>query len=69
MMMLLKRLKLKVRQNIFFERQICITDGPLDFSGIIRSYQSPLGIMPIHQFRKKPNKYGKTSFVRIEPRT
>ncbi|MFS7944275.1 hypothetical protein Hanom_Chr06g00510161 [Helianthus anomalus] len=55
------------------ERQIWITDGPLEYhratSGTTRSYPSPLGIMPIHQFRSKPNKYGKTPFVGIEPRT
>ncbi|MFS7979746.1 hypothetical protein Hanom_Chr10g00931311 [Helianthus anomalus] len=48
----------------FFERQIWITDGPLEYhratSGITRSYPSPLDIMHIHQFRRKPNKYGKT---------
>ncbi|MFS7939144.1 hypothetical protein Hanom_Chr05g00448291 [Helianthus anomalus] len=57
----------------FFERQIWITDGPLEYhratSGTTRSYPSPLGIMPIHQFRRKPNKYGKTPLVRIEPKT
>ncbi|MFS7949699.1 hypothetical protein Hanom_Chr06g00574651 [Helianthus anomalus] len=58
----------------FFERQIWITDGPLEYhrvtSGTTRSYPSPLGIiMPIHQFRRKPNKYGTTPFVGIEPRT
>ncbi|MFS7964188.1 hypothetical protein Hanom_Chr08g00747271 [Helianthus anomalus] len=50
--------------NFFFlERQIWITDGPLEYhratSGTTRSYSSPLVIMPIHQFRGKPNKYGK----------
>ncbi|MFS7970108.1 hypothetical protein Hanom_Chr09g00817111 [Helianthus anomalus] len=48
---------------IFFERQIWITDGPLEYhratSGTTRSYPSTLGIMSIHQFRRKPNKYGK----------
>ncbi|MFS7982871.1 hypothetical protein Hanom_Chr11g00967871 [Helianthus anomalus] len=29
-------------------------------NGTTRSYPSPLGIMHIHQFRRKPNKYGKT---------
>ncbi|MFS7895576.1 hypothetical protein Hanom_Chr00s003057g01708381 [Helianthus anomalus] len=47
----------------FFERQIWITDGPLEYyrstSGTTRSYPSPLGIIPIHQFKRKPNKYGK----------
>ncbi|MFS8024425.1 hypothetical protein Hanom_Chr16g01463101 [Helianthus anomalus] len=38
-------------------------------SGTTRSYPSPLGIMHIHQFRRKPNKYGKTPLVGIEPRT
>ncbi|MFS7965448.1 hypothetical protein Hanom_Chr09g00762361 [Helianthus anomalus] len=49
----------------FFEQQIWITDGPLKYyratSGTTRSYPSPLGIMS-HQFRRKPNKYGKTPF-------
>ncbi|MFS7953464.1 hypothetical protein Hanom_Chr07g00618951 [Helianthus anomalus] len=44
----------------FFERQIQITDGPLEYhratSGTTRSYPSPLSIMPIHQFMRKPNK-------------
>ncbi|MFS8010470.1 hypothetical protein Hanom_Chr14g01297451 [Helianthus anomalus] len=58
----------------FFERQIWITDGPLEYhratSRITRSYPSPLGNnMPIHQFRRKPNKSGKTPFVGIEPMT
>ncbi|KAJ0484909.1 hypothetical protein HanHA89_Chr14g0562141 [Helianthus annuus] len=56
----------------FFERQIWITDGPLEYHratrGTTRSYPSPLGIMP-HQFRRKPNKHGKTPLVGIEPRT
>ncbi|MFS8001930.1 hypothetical protein Hanom_Chr13g01196111 [Helianthus anomalus] len=57
----------------FFERQIWITDGPLEYhrvtSRTTRSYLSPLGIMPIHQFRRKPSKYGKNPlFVRIELR-
>ncbi|MFS8025528.1 hypothetical protein Hanom_Chr16g01476151 [Helianthus anomalus] len=47
----------------FFERQIWITDGPLEYhratSGTTRSYPSPLDIMPIHQFKRKPNRYGK----------
>ncbi|MFS7927770.1 hypothetical protein Hanom_Chr04g00313041 [Helianthus anomalus] len=38
-------------------------------SGTTRSYPSPLGIMPIHQFRRKPNKYEKTPLVGIEPKT
>ncbi|MFS7939118.1 hypothetical protein Hanom_Chr05g00447951 [Helianthus anomalus] len=46
-----------------------ITDGLLEYhrvtGGITRSYPSPLGIMSIHQFKSKHNKYGK----RIEPRT
>ncbi|MFS7955305.1 hypothetical protein Hanom_Chr07g00641111 [Helianthus anomalus] len=49
---------------LFFERQIWITDRPLEYhratSRTTRSYPSPLGIMPIHQFRRKPNKYEKT---------
>ncbi|MFS8028093.1 hypothetical protein Hanom_Chr16g01506441 [Helianthus anomalus] len=57
----------------FFERQIWITNGPLEYhrvtSGTTRSYPSPLGLMPIHQFRRKPNKYGKKTLVRIEPST
>ncbi|MFS8013546.1 hypothetical protein Hanom_Chr14g01334221 [Helianthus anomalus] len=49
---------------IFFERQIWITDGLLNYhraiSGTTRSYPSPPGIiMSIHQFRRKPNTYGK----------
>ncbi|MFS7918808.1 hypothetical protein Hanom_Chr03g00205491 [Helianthus anomalus] len=47
-----------------FERLIWITDGPLEYHRAIsettRSYPSPLGIMPILQFRSKPNKYRKT---------
>ncbi|MFS8026434.1 hypothetical protein Hanom_Chr16g01486681 [Helianthus anomalus] len=54
-------------------RQICITDGPLEYyratSGTTRSYPSPLGIMSIHQFRRKTNKYVKIPLVRIERRT
>ncbi|MFS7994824.1 hypothetical protein Hanom_Chr12g01110661 [Helianthus anomalus] len=53
---------------LFFERQIWITDGPLAYHRAtretIRSYPSPLGIMP-HQFRRKPNKHRKTPFVYI----
>ncbi|MFS7899665.1 hypothetical protein Hanom_Chr00s071463g01789091 [Helianthus anomalus] len=56
----------------FLERQIWITDGPLEYHratrGTTRSYPSPLGIMP-HQFSRKPNKHGKTSIVGIEPMT
>ncbi|KAM0061762.1 hypothetical protein Hdeb2414_s0004g00139921 [Helianthus debilis subsp. tardiflorus] len=56
-----------------FERQIWITDGPLEYhrvtSGTTRSYPSPLGILPIHQFRRKPNKYEKNLLVGIEPGT
>ncbi|MFS7997621.1 hypothetical protein Hanom_Chr12g01143931 [Helianthus anomalus] len=48
----------------FIERKIWITDGSVEYhratSGITRSYPSLLGIMPIHQFRRKLNKYGKT---------
>ncbi|MFS8033033.1 hypothetical protein Hanom_Chr17g01564701 [Helianthus anomalus] len=48
----------------FFLRQIWITDRPLEnnraTSGTTRSYLSPLGIIHIHQLRKKPNKYGKS---------
>ncbi|MFS8011726.1 hypothetical protein Hanom_Chr14g01312441 [Helianthus anomalus] len=58
--------------SFFFERQIWITDGPLEYHratrGTTRSYPSPLGIMS-HQFRRKPNKHGKTSLVGIEPGT
>ncbi|MFS7969094.1 hypothetical protein Hanom_Chr09g00805131 [Helianthus anomalus] len=50
-----------------------ITDGPLEYyraiSETIQSYPSPLGIMSIHQFRRKPNKYGENFLVRIETRT
>ncbi|MFS7984357.1 hypothetical protein Hanom_Chr11g00985551 [Helianthus anomalus] len=46
---------------LFFKRQIWIIDGTLEYhratSGTTRSYPSPLGIMPIHQFRRKPNKF------------
>ncbi|MFS7983770.1 hypothetical protein Hanom_Chr11g00978401 [Helianthus anomalus] len=38
-------------------------------SGTTRSYPSPLGIMPIYKYRRKPNKYEKTPLVGIEPRT
>ncbi|MFS7945115.1 hypothetical protein Hanom_Chr06g00520221 [Helianthus anomalus] len=38
-------------------------------SGITRSYPSPLGIMHIHKFKRKPNKYEKNLLVKIEPRT
>ncbi|MFS8034060.1 hypothetical protein Hanom_Chr17g01576751 [Helianthus anomalus] len=37
--------------------------GPLEYhraiSGTTRSYPTPPGIMSIHQFRNKPNKYEK----------
>ncbi|MFS7927765.1 hypothetical protein Hanom_Chr04g00312981 [Helianthus anomalus] len=56
----------------FFKREIWITDRPLEYnrviSGTTRSYSSPLGIMPIHKFMKKPNKYEKTPLVRMNPR-
>ncbi|MFS8033450.1 hypothetical protein Hanom_Chr17g01569721 [Helianthus anomalus] len=42
------------------------------YSGTTQSYPSgpsPPGIMSIHQFRRKPNKYGKTPIVGIEPRS
>ncbi|MFS7900462.1 hypothetical protein Hanom_Chr00s115056g01809241 [Helianthus anomalus] len=62
----------KVSHISFFERQIWITDRPLEYHratrGTSRSYSSPLGIMS-HQFRRKPNKHGKTPIVGIEPRT
>ncbi|MFS8027254.1 hypothetical protein Hanom_Chr16g01496501 [Helianthus anomalus] len=55
----------------FFERQIWITDGSLEYhratSETTRSYPSPLGIMPIHQFRRKPNKYGKNPLWESNP--
>ncbi|MFS8009794.1 hypothetical protein Hanom_Chr14g01289541 [Helianthus anomalus] len=55
----------------FFERQIWITDGPLEYhratSGTTRSYPSPLDIMSIHQFRRKPNKYGKIPLWESNP--
>ncbi|MFS7971991.1 hypothetical protein Hanom_Chr09g00839351 [Helianthus anomalus] len=39
-----------------------MTDRPLEYhrvtSGTTRSYSSLLGIMHIHQFRRKPDKYG-----------
>ncbi|MFS8030482.1 hypothetical protein Hanom_Chr17g01534581 [Helianthus anomalus] len=58
------RKRKRVCVNFFFERQIWITDGPLQYhratSGTTRSYPAPLGIMYIHQFKRKPNKYGKT---------
>ncbi|MFS7967152.1 hypothetical protein Hanom_Chr09g00782421 [Helianthus anomalus] len=38
-------------------------------SGTTRSYSSSLGIMLIHQFRRKPNKYGKNPLLGIEPKT
>ncbi|MFS7929423.1 hypothetical protein Hanom_Chr04g00332381 [Helianthus anomalus] len=54
----------------FFERQIWITDGPLEYHratrGTTRSYPSPLGIMS-HQFRRKPNKHGKTPLWESNP--
>ncbi|MFS7896731.1 hypothetical protein Hanom_Chr00s005691g01729811 [Helianthus anomalus] len=57
----------------FFERQIWITDVPLEYyhvtSGTTRSYSSSLGIMSIHQFKRKPNIYEKNILVGIEPRT
>ncbi|MFS8026174.1 hypothetical protein Hanom_Chr16g01483791 [Helianthus anomalus] len=47
----------------FLNGEFWITDGPLEYhratSGTIRSYLSPLDIMPIHRFRRKANKYGK----------
>ncbi|MFS7967889.1 hypothetical protein Hanom_Chr09g00791101 [Helianthus anomalus] len=50
--------------NLRSIRQIWIANEPLEYhratSGTTRLYPSPLGIMPIHQFRRKPNKYGKT---------
>ncbi|MFS7952480.1 hypothetical protein Hanom_Chr07g00607431 [Helianthus anomalus] len=56
--------------SFFFERQIWITDGPLEYHratrGTIRSYPSSLGIMP-HQFRRKPNKHGKTPLWESNP--
>ncbi|MFS8007543.1 hypothetical protein Hanom_Chr14g01262251 [Helianthus anomalus] len=59
--------------TFFLKRQIWITDGPLEYhrdtSGTTRSYPSPLGIMPTHQFRSKLNKYGKKLLVVIELRT
>ncbi|MFS7950486.1 hypothetical protein Hanom_Chr07g00583831 [Helianthus anomalus] len=57
----------------FFLRQIWIPDGPLKYyraiSGTTRSYPSPLSIMSIYQFSRKPNKYGKPPREKIEPRT
>ncbi|MFS8001431.1 hypothetical protein Hanom_Chr13g01190321 [Helianthus anomalus] len=53
-----------LKKRFFFEPQIWSTDGSLEHhratNGTIRSYSSPLGIMPIHQFRRKPHKYRKT---------
>ncbi|MFS8008403.1 hypothetical protein Hanom_Chr14g01272371 [Helianthus anomalus] len=55
----------------FFERQIWITDGPLEYhratSRITRSYPSPLGIVSIHKFRRKPNNMGKTPLWESNP--
>ncbi|KAJ0682942.1 hypothetical protein HanPI659440_Chr16g0652911 [Helianthus annuus] len=57
----------------FLNGKFWITDGSLEYhratSGTTRSYPSRLGIIHIHQFRRKPNKYEKTPFVGIEPRT
>ncbi|MFS7979628.1 hypothetical protein Hanom_Chr10g00929941 [Helianthus anomalus] len=49
-------------------------DVPLEYhrgtSRTTRSYLSPQGIMPIHKFRRKPNKYGKKNpLVRIKHMT
>ncbi|MFS7907229.1 hypothetical protein Hanom_Chr01g00068831 [Helianthus anomalus] len=59
--------------SFFLNGKIWITDGPLEFhratSRTTRSYLSPLGIMHIHQFRRKPNKHGKTPLMGIELRT
>ncbi|MFS7891004.1 hypothetical protein Hanom_Chr05g00451091 [Helianthus anomalus] len=45
------------------------TDGLLEYNRAtretIRSYPFSLGIMPIHQFRRKPNKYEKTPIIGI----
>ncbi|MFS8017315.1 hypothetical protein Hanom_Chr15g01378931 [Helianthus anomalus] len=50
-----------------------ITDGPLEYhraiSGTTRSYQSPQAIMPVHKFRRKPNKSGKNLLVGIKRMT
>ncbi|MFS7974772.1 hypothetical protein Hanom_Chr10g00872601 [Helianthus anomalus] len=58
--------------TFFFERQIWITDGPLEYhratSGTTRSYPSPLGIMPIQQSGGNPINM-ENPLVRIEPRT
>ncbi|MFS7926081.1 hypothetical protein Hanom_Chr04g00292811 [Helianthus anomalus] len=57
--------------NFFLNDKFWINDGPLEYhratSGTTRSYPSPLGIMPIHQFRRKPNKYGKTPLWESNP--
>ncbi|MFS7924360.1 hypothetical protein Hanom_Chr03g00271661 [Helianthus anomalus] len=54
----------------FFERQIWITDEPLKYhratDGTTKSYPSPLGIILIHQFKRKPNKYEKKTHVEID---
>ncbi|MFS8030581.1 hypothetical protein Hanom_Chr17g01535681 [Helianthus anomalus] len=51
---------------VFFNGKFWITDGPLEYhrvtSGTTRLYPYPLGILLIHQFRRKPNKYGKNPF-------
>ncbi|MFS7971140.1 hypothetical protein Hanom_Chr09g00829191 [Helianthus anomalus] len=62
-------IQLYIEEQVFFffffflNGKIWITDGPLEYhraiSGTTRSYPSPLGILPIHQFRGKPNKYEK----------
>ncbi|MFS7950514.1 hypothetical protein Hanom_Chr07g00584151 [Helianthus anomalus] len=58
--------------NLLFNRQMWIIDGPMEYhratSGTTRNYPSPLVIMPIHQFIRKPNKYEKNLVVDIEPR-
>ncbi|MFS8022894.1 hypothetical protein Hanom_Chr16g01444881 [Helianthus anomalus] len=59
--------------NIFSEQQIWITDESLEYyrvnSVTTRSYPSLVGMLPIHRFRSKPNKYGKNPLMRIEPKT
>ncbi|MFS7954630.1 hypothetical protein Hanom_Chr07g00632791 [Helianthus anomalus] len=39
------------------------------WSIIVPSAEPPDHILPIHQFRRKPNKYWKTPLTGIEPRT
>ncbi|MFS7964715.1 hypothetical protein Hanom_Chr08g00753601 [Helianthus anomalus] len=55
--------KLNLSNLLFFNDKFGSPDRSLEYyratSGTTRSYPSPLGIMAIHQFRRKPNKCGK----------